>query len=392
MQPMSDWPHGGSVEGEDDPTMLDATGKRLISVDVLRGLAVMGMILVNSAAAMFYDARVAVYAPLLHAHWDGLMIADVVFPAFLFLMGVSIPIAFGYPDTRATPNGRVVRRIAARAFRLFLIGFVLSNLGWLADTEGRSWRLWGVLQRIGLVYAACAILFLSCGPRVRLILIAVALIAYWPIVLLPALDGLPTDLWIRGHNFVGSVDRVMLGAGGHNYVPGPAGYDPEGLLGTLPAIAHGLIGVAIGERLARREPGSARALAIAGAAMLAAGLAWSPVFPIVKDIWSSPFVLVTCGITTLLLAGAHATLDRANGEPGWPATIAIAFGVNAIAAYVLHETTAGVVAWDAIMLPYRAAVGVLPPAAASLLPILCYMALIWWAMAWLRRKNWIIKV
>lgn len=366
---------------------------RLVSLDVLRGLTVMGMILVNATAGMFYGAKASVFPLLLHASWAGLTIADAVFPAFLMMVGVAIPmaarVAGGSGLGRAT-----ARRIGGRTFRLFVIGWLLSNFYWMMDFDIGAWRLWGVLQRIALVYGACALLFWHCRPRVRLAIIVGVLLLYWPIALLPALDGLPNDIALRGHNFVASLDRVLLGTGGHNYVQGPEGYDPEGLLGTLPAIAHGLIGVAIGEwLLARRGTRVTARLLLAGVGMLAAGLAWSVAFPIIKDIWSSSFVLVTCGLTTIALALLHALLDhRAGVAERWPWRIALAFGSNAIAAYVLHMVTGGLLNWDLLLAPYGVALAVLPPMVASLVPVLLYMALIWAAMAWLRRQRWFVKV
>ena len=155
---------------------------------------------------------------------------------------------------------------------------------------------------------------------------------------------------------------------------------------------EGRIGVAIGEFLLGREGARTRLLAIAGAAMLAAGVAWSFAFPIVKDIWSSPFVLVTAGLTVLVLALLHHVLDREGRAPGTAATAMLAFGANAIAAYTLHQVTAGVVTWDLLLIPFRATRALLGDPVASLLPVLVYLVLIWAAMAWLRRKGWIIKI
>ncbi|MEM9965644.1 MAG: heparan-alpha-glucosaminide N-acetyltransferase domain-containing protein, partial [Asticcacaulis sp.] len=266
---------------------MSAPVQRLISLDVLRGLTVIGMILVNATAGMYYGLEAKVFPLLLHAHWDGLKIADVVFPAFLLMVGVSIPMALAKAKATTGLNGEQGRKIFWRTFRLFLIGFLLSNLSWLA-TFGEPWRFWGVLQRIALVYGACAVLFFLLSPKLRLWLIAAILILYWPLALIPSLDGVATDLWARGQNFIASVDRVMFGAGGHNYVKGPEGYDPEGLLGTLPAIAQGLIGMAIGEYLLKnKEKKTALTLLGAGLIMLLVGMAWAFVFPVIKDIWSS---------------------------------------------------------------------------------------------------------
>jgi predicted acyltransferase len=374
--------------------MAETAKPRLVSLDVLRGLTVVGMILVNSMAGMKYGAQANVYPLLLHAHWDGLMLADLVFPGFLMMVGVAIPLAFVSKSESASQGGQT-RPILARTARLFLLGFLLSNLYWFADMNIGAWRLFGVLQRIGLAYGACALLFLAFGPRVRLGIIVAILVLYWPLALAPALDGLPTDIWIRGHNFIGSVDRVLLGAGNHNYVTGPEGYDPEGLLGTLTAIAHGLIGVAIGEYLLKRPPHAARTLAIAGAAMLALGVAWGFVFPVIKDIWSSSFVLVTWGITTLVLAGLHAWLDRP-GEPNVATRAFIlfgtAFGINAIAAYVLHQLSAAMPTWQIMLVPFHALRGTLGDPLAAFVPVLLYIAFIWGCMEYLRRKRWIFKI
>ena len=361
---------------------------RLLSLDVLRGATVAGMILVNSVAAMHYSAGAQVFPALLHARWQGLTIADLVFPAFLMMVGVAIP--FSLRDRRLT--GEQVLRIAARTGRLLLLGFVLSNLYWFQDFASGEWRLFGVLQRIGLVYGACALLFLAAGPRVRLTVVVAVLLLYWPLTLLPAPDGSPTDLLVRGRNFVAFIDRWLSAP--HIYVQGPDGYDPEGWLGTLPAIAHGLIGVAIGERLARGGH-AARALLLAGAAMLATGLAWSFAFPVIKDIWSSSFVLVTAGVTTIALGLLHAWLDR--DHPPAPgarrfAAVMIAFGANAIAAYGLHMLTAGMPTWDLLRAPFDATRSVLGDASASLLPIALYLLLIWACMEGLRRKGWILRI
>ncbi len=373
--------------------MSDTTQQRLLSLDVLRGLTVVGMILVNSTAAMKYGAEAQVFPILLHASWDGLALADLVFPGFLMMVGVAIPLALGRP--RAAGDQADKSAILWRAARLFLLGFIISNLYWFADTSTGSWRLFGVLQRIGLVYAACALLFLACGPKTRLAILVAILALYWPLTLIPALDGLPNDIWARGHNFVASVDRVLLGAGGHNYVKGPEGYDPEGLLGTPPAIAHGLIGVAIGEYLLRRPTGSVRTLALAGGFMLLAGIAWGFVFPVVKDIWSSSFVLVTCGITTLALAGLHAWLDR-KPEHRRPTRAFVifgtAFGINAIAAYALHEFTALVPTWDIMLVPFQALREPLGEPAAALVPVIVYIGMIFVCVDYLRRRNWIIRI
>jgi predicted acyltransferase len=356
--------------------------ERLVSLDLLRGLAVIGMIIVNEMAGQ--QGQGPVSALLLHSHWDGLTIADVVFPAFLFMVGVSIPLSL---ERKEDPD---YSRILWRTVRLLLLGFVLSNIFWFSQFGSGTWRLFGVLQRIGLVYCACAVMFLTLSPRARLIVAAAILILYWPLTLIPTLDGVPTDLWLRGRNFVGSVDRVLLGP--HLYVPGQEGYDPEGLLGTLPAIAQGLIGLAVGEYVLRNR--KRRPLWIAGAAMLVAGIAWGVVFPVIKDIWSSTFVLVTSGLSLIVLAGLGYVFDgRAmTGTRRIAEVIVLPFGMNAIAAYTLHEVCWSLLGWDLLQLPYKQLRPAIGPELAAFAPVLLLLAFIWLCMFYLWRKRWLIRI
>lgn len=368
---------------------------RLVSLDVLRGLTVAGMILVNTAGGVALDLGAPPIAVLEHSPWAGLTLADVVFPSFLMIMGVSIVFALGRQrDTGLTMD--MGRQIGARSLRLFVLGFLLTNLGWLENFDAMPWRLFGVLQRIALVYGICSALYLTMSPKSRLVLIAAILLLYWPLCLLPSLDGVPTDIWQRGMNFTSSIDRWMLGAGAHNYVKGPHGYDPEGLLGTLPCIAHGLIGIAVGEYLQRvRGAAAVRGLFKAGAAMIVAGLAWGLVFPIVKDIWSSSFVLLTCGITAVALAFAHAFLDDAR-EYGSTARIllglAVPFGMNAILIYVLHYVLTPVLAWQAMELPFQALRPLFGAQLAATVPSMVFIAFLWWIAAYMANRRWLVKI
>ena len=360
---------------------------RLRSLDVLRGLTVALMILVNTAAYLKYVDGMAAYPVLMHSEWAGFSLADAVFPAFLFMVGVSIAAAM--PAGAGLGEGRG-GRIAIRTARLILIGLVISNLYWLADFAKVEFRPFGVLQRIGLVYGASAALYLTTGWRTRAILAGLILLAYWPLCLIPSPDGMPTDLWARGHNFAGGLDRLVLGS--WRYVKGPEGYDPEGLLGTLPAIAQGLLGTLAGDGLSRSDPRRrVPAMLAAALVMILAGLAWGFVFPIIKDVWTSPYVLLSSGLTLGLLALLHRLLDRPGGRlPG--DTILMAFGINAIAAYVLHELASIILAGDLFKAPYRWAEPLVGGPLAELIPVTMFVGLIWASMDYLRRRGWVIRV
>jgi predicted acyltransferase len=367
---------------------------RLVSLDILRGLTVIGMIMVNASAELHYSREVAVFPALLHSHWNGLQLADIVFPAFLMMVGIAIPFALGRYRESYKFGDSTTRRVMSRMTRLLVAGFLLSNIYWFQNFESGQWRLFGVLQRIGLVYGACALLFLSTSSRTRLIIAAAILLLYWPLIMIPAPDGLAYNIGIRGHNFAAYVDRLLLGGGNHIYVTGPEGYDPEGLLGTLPAIAHGLIGVAIGSYLQTASAAHrGRNMMLVGVAMLAAGMLFSTAFPVIKDIWSSSFVLVTAGLTTLALAGLSALSDRdRSGHPRWLARVAIVFGTNAMAAYAIHMVTGGVMLWDVVMAPYEAIKARMPVAVSSLIPVVSYIMLIWIAVRVMNKRGWILKL
>jgi predicted acyltransferase len=375
---------------------------RLLSLDVMRGLVVVGMIVVNSASFVKEADDFDVYPLLLHAKWAGFTLADFVFPSFVFMVGVSIaialrdkaptrPIASSATNPTARPTIRpTLRAIAARTLRLFIAGLIISNLYWAANWGENAFRIMGVLQRIGLCYGACAILFLTVSARVRFILLGALLLLYWPLTLLPMPDA-ATDLHAAGANFVSWCDRAMFGP--YIYVPEPPGFDPEGLVGTLPAIAQCLLGVAVGEWLLRhaRQQNAARQLALAGAALALAGLGWSFVFPMIKAIWSSSFVLWTTGLAMILLGLCHWLFDCKQWR-GVVTAFFVPFGMNAIFAYILHEFASLMLQGDLMRWFHDAASHALPPRAASLVPVIVFVLIIWSPLRYLQRRGWIIRI
>ena len=357
---------------------------RLASLDVLRGLTIVGMIVVNTAAYLHAVSGYAQFASLEHADWHGFTIADAVFPAFVFMTGVSIPLALGGKGGRL--DGPTLRRLLVRAGRLFLLGLILSNLYWMATPESVLFRPMGVLQRLALAFLAAGVLYKTLGPRARLVLAAAILLLYWPLTLAPFPDG-ATDLLTPGANFVGWVDRAVLGA--HVYVPGPLGYDPEGLLSTLPAIAQALLGVAAGEWLLARR--GSLGLLIAGAVAIVAGLAWGLVFPISKALWTSSFVLLSTGIALVPLAGLHQALDVKDWKlPG--TRFLTDFGINAIFAYSLHMLASIMLTAHMLKIPYAWATPFVGDKTAALIPVAIFVGLIWTVLAYMRRRGWVVKV
>jgi predicted acyltransferase len=278
---------------------------RLASLDILRGLTVFGMIVVNT------PGNDRGWAFLDHAPWDGCTLADLVFPFFLFVMGAAM--AFTGPK----PAGKVVKRAAV----LFGLGLLLNAIPhWHPGTL----RLLGVLQRIAFCYAAVAGLDAVLGAPAELGAIVALLIGY------AALLRFGGDLSAAG-NLGAKLDRAVLGA--HIYRGGV--YDPEGLLSTLPSIATTLIGLVCGRGLQTQRPPEEKAavLALIGFLLAASGWAWGRWLPVNKALWTSSYALFTAGLAAFALADLYWLADF-KGRRGWAAPFE-ALGVNAIAAYVL---------------------------------------------------------
>ncbi len=371
--------------------MAQGQSGRLLSLDLLRGLTVIGMILVNSAAYLQSLGGYPAYPVLLHSAWAGYTAADAVFPAFIIMVGVSIAVSMAPVKARGRATAPLVGQIGMRALRLIAFGLLISNIYWLADYDHNHWRAFGVLQRIGLTFFATALIYLCAGSRTRLAIAAVLLLAYWPVTLLPCPDGAPTDLNAVGANFVSWTERAFLGV--HAYRTGAHGYDPEGLLGVIPSIAQALIGVAAGEWLLAKGRVAATpiGLAAAGVTLTLAGLAWGLVFPPVKALWTSSYVLLSSGPALLALAGLYAAFDL-KGWRVWGAGFVLAFGVNAIFAYVLHELASIVLEAEAARRLFAGAARVLPAEAASLVPVAAFIAALWVPVGYLYRRGWIVKI
>jgi predicted acyltransferase len=363
--------------------------QRLLSLDVMRGLTVIGMVLVNSASVFHYGSGAKVWGPLLHAPWAGITIADLVFPFFIFMVGVSIPFALSSLKEREGLTGSTALRISKRGLILFAIGLMLtlSFANWDAPI-----RLLGVLQRIGLTFVIASLLFMACSWRVLLGIALMVLVAYDPATLI-AIPDAETDYLVPGQNFSSWLDRALLGA--HVYNPTiPLPFEPEGLLGTLPSVAQAILGILTGLWL-KTSAGKTdilRPVWLAAAVMLVIGLTWALLFPPVKAIWSASFVWITSGLGLMLLAALYWWLDIKKAKlPG--ATLSQAFGINAITGYVIHTYLMGPMlnnSWNFAL--YDTLTGFMAAEIASLPSFLLVIIASWAPVAIMQKHGIILKV
>lgn len=329
--------------------------QRLVSLDVLRGATIALMVLVNHPG----DHDVA-YAPLKHAAWHGWTPTDVVFPTFLWIVGVAITLS------RPKPLLHVLRRAAI----LFAIGVALYLY---PDFDASTFRILGVLQRIAICYLVAALLFYKTGLREQLLISALLLIAYTAVM--------GTDFSVET-NMAHRIDAAVLGS--HNYKYTKT-WDPEGVLSTVPAIVTCILGVIAGH-LVRRP----RVLAMSGAALIVAGYALSPWIPINKSLWTPSYTLLMAGIDCVLLAIVYWMVDI-RGWQRWAKPLVI-MGMNAIAVYVASEVLAQVFDAAKLRLYERLFLPLASPINASLLYALAYTGLMF-VLAWvLHRRQVFVRI
>jgi predicted acyltransferase len=297
--------------------------QRLVSLDVFRGITIAGMVLVNNPGTWEH-----IYWPLQHASWHGWTPTDLVFPFFLFIVGVAIPLAFGRRLESGGSTRDLYLKIIKRTLIIFAIGLFLNGFPYFGLAE---YRIPGVLQRIAVCYFFASIIFLNTKIRTQVAIMIGLLLGYWLMVkFIPAPGFAAGDLTKEG-SLPSYVDRVVLGK--HVWAQAKV-YDPEGVLSTLPAIATTLIGVLTGAwlRTEKSRIEKAAGLFVVGAVCVAVGWAWNSFFPINKALWTSSYVLFTGGLALQFLALCYWLIDI-KGYHRWARPFEV-FGLNAIALYV----------------------------------------------------------
>ncbi len=303
--------------------------QRILSVDIFRGATIAAMILVNNPGTWSH-----VYAPFLHAEWNGLTPTDLIFPFFLFIVGMSI--TFAYTKKKAVGiTGDVYKKIISRTLKLIFLGLFLAGFKYSFPffKDLSHLRLPGVLQRIGIVFFIASILFLHFNWKTLLGIFVVILVGYWLIMTqIPVHGEMP--LLTKESNLASVVDLDILTVN-HMW---KTLYDPEGILSTFPAIATTIFGMFLGMILLNKEKTQQEKLkyfVIIGIVALVIGYAWSMIFPLNKALWTSSFVLVTGGWASLVYAAIYYVADIL-GHNNWGKP-AIIFGSNAITVYFLSS-------------------------------------------------------
>lgn len=330
------------------------SGGRLVSLDALRGFTVAGMIIVNVPGSWSH-----VYAPLRHASWHGATPTDLVFPFFLFIVGVSVALAFSKQLEAGKPRKEMVKKVVFRALKIFLLGLFLALFPYFNFSEI---RIPGVLQRISVVFLVCSLLFLGSDWKTQARWGVVLLLGYWVLMALVPVpiddvisEALASGQAMRAGGMVPVEGLKQLGEGfiapnlepGTNMqswvdrllVPGrmyEKTWDPEGVLSTLPAVGTGIAGMLAGRVMLTKTTLDTKIiwLFVGGFAAFLGGCVWDWFFPINKHIWTSSYVLYTAGLASMGLAFCSWLID-VKGYSKW-AKVGVVFGSNAVVAYVLH--------------------------------------------------------
>jgi len=364
---------------------------RLISLDVFRGITIAGMVLVNNPGSW-----ASIYWPLGHAEWHGWTPTDLIFPFFVFIVGVAIPLAFARRVEKGGSKRDLYLKIIRRTLIIFALGMFLAGFPYF---ELSTIRIPGVLQRLAVCYLFASVIFLNTKVRTQLIITAALLIIYWLLMTRLHTPGFATGDLSKEGSVASFVDRVIFGP--HIWKQGKV-YDPEGLLSTIPAIATALFGVLTGQWLRTNKPAYEKVagLFVTGAVCIVIGWAWNPFFPINKSLWTSSYVFFTGGLALEFLALCYWLIDIKKIQ--WWTKPFVVFGVNAITLFVGSGVMARLL--GLIKLPASDGTKIslqswifqnlflssLPPYRASLAFAICFI-LVWLGLMWIlyRRKIFI---
>ena len=392
--------------------------ERLLSLDVFRGMTVAGMLLVNDPGTWS-----AIFPPLEHAEWNGWTPTDLIFPFFLFIVGITTYLSLSARRARGDDNSAIVKQILRRGLIIYLLGFAMAMFPFYqwgsidAIPNAGAWdrilfriehvRILGVLPRIAIVYVCAALLTLRTTVKQQILIIAGLLFGYWFAMTLIPVPGENVVgallLHTKDRNLAAYLDRAILGTN-HTWI-GSVTFDPEGPMSTIPAIATAMLGVLAGRWIAQRDKSLLEritGLFAVGSVGMMLGLMWNWSFPINKNLWTSSYVIFTAGMACVALAAIMWIVDYCNVK--WWTKPFVVFGVNPIVAFVGSGVMARLIytlwhvnyqgksvavqdaIYQSVFLPW------LPPRVASLAFAISFVLLWYGILTVLYRRNIFLKV
>jgi len=392
--------------------------ERLLSLDVFRGMTVAGMLLVNDPGTWS-----AIFPPLEHAEWNGWTPTDLIFPFFLFIVGITTHLSLSARRARGDDDSAIVKQILRRGLIIYLLGFAMAMFPFYqwgsieAIPNAGAWdrilfriehvRILGVLPRIAIVYVCAALLTLKTTVKQQIVIVAGLLFGYWFAMTLIPVPGENVVgallLHTKDRNLAAYLDRAILGTN-HTWV-GSVTFDPEGPMSTIPAIATAMLGVLAGRWIAQRDKQLLEritGLFAMGSIGMMVGLMWNWSFPINKNLWTSSYVIFTAGMACVALATVMWIVDYCNVK--WWTKPFVVFGVNPIVAFVGSGVVARLIytlwhvnyhgksvavqdaIYQSVFLPW------LPPRVASLAFAISFVLLWYGILTVLYRRNIFLKV
>ena len=392
--------------------------ERLLSLDVFRGMTVAGMLLANDPGTWS-----AIFPPLEHAEWNGWTPTDLIFPFFLFIVGITTHLSLSARRARGDDDSAIVKQILRRGLIIYLLGFAMAMFPFYqwgtidAIPNAGAWdrilfriehvRILGVLPRIAIVYVCAALLTLKTTVKQQILIIAGLLFGYWFAMTLIPVPGENVVgallLHTKDRNLAAYLDRAILGTN-HTWI-GSVTFDPEGPMSTIPAIATAMLGVLAGRWIAQRDKSLLERISglfALGSVGMMLGLMWNWSFPINKNLWTSSYVIFTAGMAAVALATVMWVVDYVNVK--WWTKPFVVFGVNPIVAFVGSGVLARLIytlwhvnyhgksiafqdaVYQIVFLPW------LPPRVASLAFAISFVLLWYGILTILYRRNIILKV
>ncbi|RZS98212.1 acyltransferase family protein [Cecembia calidifontis] len=370
--------------------------ERYLALDVLRGLTIALMVIVNTPGSWSH-----MYAPFMHADWHGFTITDLVFPTFLFVVGNAM--SFSMKKLEQMEQGPFLKKVFKRTFLIFIIGWLLNAFPFVDYSPETGYtminwlevRLLGVLQRIALCYMLASLILYYFGKRGAIIFSVVTLLAYWGVLYY---FGDAEDPYSLAGNAVLKLDLWLIGAK-YLYMGEGIPFEPEGILSTFPSVVNVIAGYFAGKAIQQwgNNSKTVKNLIIWGIGLIVVCLIWDMGFPINKKIWTSPYVLLTVGLDLLLMAFLVLVIEVWQ-KRNWTYPLEV-FGRNPLILYILSgvvitlmyniwigENTLKAIIYENLFTSW------LSPKDASLLFSITYMLLIWLIGLWMDKKKIYIKV